>query len=74
MSNDQSNPAFMPAHALRDAYDAGNLSPSDVVEAQLQRIDQYEPQLAAFTEVYADDARKAAAAATDAIRGGLGSR
>lgn len=70
MSNDQSNPAFMPAHALRDAYDAGNLSPSAVVEAQLQRIDQYEPQLAAFTEVYADDARKAAAAATDAIRGG----
>ena len=70
MSNDHTNFAFLPAHALRDAYDAGDLSPSDVVEAQLQRIEKYEPQLAAFTEVFAEDARSAAAAATDAIRKG----
>lgn len=70
MSADQTNPAFLPAHALRDAYDTGNLSPTDVIDAQLARIEKYEPQLAAFTEVFADGARRAADAATAAIRNG----
>ncbi len=64
------DPAFLSAHAQAAAFRQGNLTPSDVVEAQLDRIDRLDGKLHAFTEVYADDARAAAAAATDAIRRG----
>ncbi|MFZ8898541.1 MAG: amidase [Alphaproteobacteria bacterium] len=67
MTND---PAFLPAHLLSAAFDVGELSPSEVLEAQLSRIERHGEKLAAFTEVYADDARQAAASATDAIRRG----
>lgn len=70
MSADQTDPAFLPAHALRDAYTCGDLSPTDVIDAQLERIERYEPKLAAFTEVFAEDARSAASAATNAIKNG----
>ncbi len=62
--------AFLPAHAQSAAFDDGALTPSDVVEAQLARIGRLDQKLHAFTEVYADDARAAAAAATDEIRRG----
>lgn len=64
------HPAFMTAAAQAAAFRSGDLTPTDVVEAQLDRIDRLEPKLQAFTEVYAEDARAAAAAATDAIRRG----
>ena len=64
------NPAFLPAHAQAAAFLTGALTPSDIVEAQLDRIGRLDQRLHAFTEVYADDARAAAAAATDAIRRG----
>jgi aspartyl-tRNA(Asn)/glutamyl-tRNA(Gln) amidotransferase subunit A len=62
--------AFLPAHAQAAAFRAGTFTPTDVVEAQLDRIQRLDQKLHAFTEVYADDARGAAAAATDAIRRG----
>ena len=64
------DPAFLPACRQAELFASGALTPLDVVEAQLARIDRHEPKLQAFTEVYAEDARKAAAAATDAIRRG----
>lgn len=72
MPADVDNPAFLPAHAQAAAFAAGELTPSDVVEAQLDRIARLDGKLHAFTEVYAEDARAAAAAATDAIRRGWG--
>lgn len=63
-------PAFLPAHAQTAAFADGALTPSDVLEPQLDRIDRLEPKLQAFTEVYADDARAAAAQATDELRRG----
>ncbi len=38
MTND---PAFLPAHLLSTAFDAGELSPSEVLEAQLSRIERH---------------------------------
>ena len=64
------DPAFLPAHSLAAAFDAGTLTPSDVLEAQLNRIVKHGEKLSAFTEVYAEDARQAAASATDAIQRG----
>ncbi len=64
------DPAFLTAAAQGRAFQDGSLTPSAVVEAQLARIDRHGAKLHAFTEVYAEDARAAAAAATDAIRRG----
>lgn len=62
--------AFLSAQAQAAAFAEGALSPSDVVEAQLARIARLDQRLHAFTEVYADDARAAAAQASDEIRRG----
>ena len=65
-----SDPALWPAHALAREIAARRLSPVDVVEALLARIERFEPKLHAFLDVYADDARLAAEAAEKAIRAG----
>ena len=62
--------AFLSAAQQADAFSKGELTPLDVVEAQLERIDRLGGKLHAFTEVYADDARAAARAAGEAIRSG----
>lgn len=62
--------AFRPVHDLSTELVAGRLSPVDLVEAHLARIDAREPKLQAFVEVYAEDARLAAQAAELAIRSG----
>lgn len=62
--------AFLTATEQSAAFGEGSLSPSDVVEAQLDRIARFDDKLHAFTEVYAKEARAAAAAASDAIRNG----
>ena len=66
------NPAFLTASEAADEIRAGRLSPVDLVEALLARIDRHEPALHAFVAVYRDDARRAAEAAHKAIRSGHG--
>ena len=61
---------FLTANAAADALAAGELTSEQLVEALLARIERLEPQLGAFVEVYADEARAAAAAADSARRAG----
>lgn len=63
-------PSSLPAHALAAEIAARRLSPVDVVDDCLRRIERLEPALQAFTEVWAADARLAAEAADKAIRAG----
>ena len=58
------------AQALSQQISARRLSPVDVVDAYLTRIEAKDPKLQAFIEVYGDDARLAAEAAHKAIRAG----
>lgn len=64
------DPAFMPAHELARQIAARRISPVDVIDGLLQRIDRLEPQLRAFVEVYGAQSRLAAEAADKAIRSG----
>lgn len=52
------------------AIHAGRLSPVELVEAYLQRIEKFDGKLHAYVEVYFDDARVAAKAAHKAIKAG----
>jgi aspartyl-tRNA(Asn)/glutamyl-tRNA(Gln) amidotransferase subunit A len=70
MSHPSTDLTALPAHVLGQEIVAGRLSPVDVVDALLARIDRLEPKLQAFTAVYADEARLAAEAAHKAIRSG----
>ncbi|WP_427912941.1 amidase [Ramlibacter sp. MMS24-I3-19] len=60
----------LPVHEVARQIAARALSPIDVVEAYLARIERHDPKLHAYTEVYADDARLAARGAEAAIRSG----
>jgi len=64
------DPAVLPAYLLSAEIGAGRLSPVDLVEALLARIDAHDKKLHAFVEVYAAEARLAAEAADKAIRSG----
>lgn len=64
------DPSSLPAHVTAREIAARRLSPVDLVEVLLARIEALEPKLQAFTEVYAADARLAAEAADKAIRSG----
>jgi aspartyl-tRNA(Asn)/glutamyl-tRNA(Gln) amidotransferase subunit A len=64
------DPALLPAHILATEIGAHRLSPVDLVDALLERIDEGNPKLHAFVEVYAREARLAAEAADKAIRSG----
>lgn len=66
----RSEPTDRPVHVLSHDLAARRLSPVDLVEACLRRIEALEPRLHAFVEVYADTARLAAEAADKAIRSG----
>jgi len=70
MQSTNTDPAFLPAHALSAEFDARRLSPIDLVDALLARIRAKDQKLHAFVEVYADEARLAAEAADKAIRSG----
>jgi aspartyl-tRNA(Asn)/glutamyl-tRNA(Gln) amidotransferase subunit A len=61
---------FAPVHQLSRGLQQRRLSPMDLVEAFLERIEALEPRLHAFTEVFAADARLAAEAADAALRAG----
>lgn len=62
--------AFEPAHVLAREIAARRISPVEVVDALLRRIDRLEPKLQAFVAVYGMDARLAAEGADKAIRSG----
>src|SRR5256714_15603187 len=70
MPASNTDPSFLPAHRLAAEIAARRLSPVDIVEALLSRIEAHNPKLHAFIDVYADDARLAAEAADKAIRSG----
>ena len=64
------SPAFLPVHMLSAEIAARRLSPVDLVDEFLARIDRLEPKLQAFVSVNAANARLAAEAADKAIRSG----
>ena len=64
------SPAFLPAHTLVADIAARRLSPVDVVDEYLTRIERLEPKLRAYVSVNAANARLAAEAADKAIRSG----
>ncbi len=66
----QPDVTLLPVHELSQQITARSLSPVDLIEAYLQRIQEQEPKLQAFVEVYADEARLAAHGADEAIRSG----
>ncbi|MGE0522468.1 MAG: amidase [Variibacter sp.] len=66
----QSDLTMLPAHQLAAEIATRKLSPVDVVDAFLARIEAKEPKLQAFVEVSADDARLAAQGAERSIRSG----
>jgi len=61
---------MLPVHALSTAISAKRLSPVDVVDDCLARIERLEPRLRAFVSVATASARLAAEAADKAIRAG----
>jgi aspartyl-tRNA(Asn)/glutamyl-tRNA(Gln) amidotransferase subunit A len=64
------DPSLLSASALAQAIAAKKLSPVDVVDALLGRIERLEPKLHAYVEVYGASARLAAEGAHKAIRSG----
>ena len=62
--------AFRPVHALAAEIAARRLSPVDLVDEYIARIERLEPRLHAFVSVNAANARLAAEAADKAIRAG----
>ncbi len=59
--------AYQPAVQLAQAIAARQLRSAELVEVLLERIARHDAKLHAFIDVYADDARAAAAAADQAI-------
>ena len=59
-----------PVHELSRLLATRAVSPVDLVDAYLARIEKHEPKLHAYTEVYAQEARLAAQGADAAIRSG----
>jgi aspartyl-tRNA(Asn)/glutamyl-tRNA(Gln) amidotransferase subunit A len=66
----QQNAVLRPVHELARDIAARRISPVEVVEGFLARIEAREPKLQAFVEVYGEDARLAAQGAERAIRSG----
>ena len=64
------SPAFLPVHVQAAEIAARHLSPVDLVDEYLARIERLEPKLQAFVSVNAANARLAAEAADKAIRSG----
>ena len=60
----------VPVHQLSQLLQSRKLSPVEVTDAYLAKIERQDPKLHAFVQVYADDARLAARGAEAAIRAG----
>src|SRR6266849_2022493 len=65
-----SEPTELPVHALSTAIQTRKLSPVDLTEALLARIERLDGKLHAFIALYEQEARLAAEAADKAIRAG----
>lgn len=61
---------YLSLAAVADAFQAGVLKPSAVVEAHLDRIARLDPKIGAYQVVYAEEAQAAAEAADKAIASG----
>jgi aspartyl-tRNA(Asn)/glutamyl-tRNA(Gln) amidotransferase subunit A len=70
MSAMPSEPTELPVHALSAAIQARKLSPVELTDALLARIERLDGKLHAFIALYAKEARLAAEAADKAIRSG----
>jgi aspartyl-tRNA(Asn)/glutamyl-tRNA(Gln) amidotransferase subunit A len=66
------SPALLPVHTLIPEIAAGRLSPVDLIDECLVRIERLDTKLHAFISVNARNARLAAEAADKAIRAGHG--
>ncbi|RTZ48064.1 amidase [Candidimonas sp. SYP-B2681] len=64
------DPTRWSVHTISQAVSSRELSPGDVMETYLARIEQMDGKLHAFIEVYGEHARLAAQAAENAIRAG----
>src|SRR5262249_40304644 len=62
--------AFLPVHVLAADITARRISPVDLIDEYLNRIERLQPELHAFVTVNAANARLAAEAADKAIRSG----
>jgi aspartyl-tRNA(Asn)/glutamyl-tRNA(Gln) amidotransferase subunit A len=62
--------AQLPLHTLAEKLDKRSISPVEIVDACLQRIERLDGKLHAFIDVFAREAREAAEAADKAIRAG----
>lgn len=62
--------AYTTIGAISGAYRTGSLSAAEFIEAQLDRIARLDPDIGAYQEVYADDARLAAEASDKARASG----
>lgn len=62
--------AQLPVHALAAKLKARSISPVDIVDTCLKRIERLDRKLNAFVDVFATEARAAAEAADKAIRSG----
>lgn len=63
---------FTPASRLVGALARRDLSPVDLVDASLRRIEEIDPRIGAFVTVLADEARAAARASADRLARGEG--
>jgi aspartyl-tRNA(Asn)/glutamyl-tRNA(Gln) amidotransferase subunit A len=70
MPSHNSDPSLLPAHVMSAEISARRLSPVDLVDAALERVEAADGKLHAFVEVYDKEARLAAEAAHKAIRSG----
>ena len=59
--------AFQSLADLSSAVESGALSPREIVDAYLERIERFDQKLHAYVSVYAQEARAAADAAGEAI-------
>ena len=66
----QQDLTLVPVHQLSQLLQSRKLSPVELTDAYLAKIDQQDAKLHAFVDVYADDARLAARGAEAAIRAG----
>ena len=66
------DPALLPAHIMSAEIAARRISPVEIIDAALGRIEAADGTLHAFVEVYDKEARLAAEAADKAIRSGQG--
>jgi len=64
------NDPFGQIHTLSDSFRQGVLTPTNVMEAHLQRIEAHDPKLGAYQALYVDAALSAADAASKAIASG----